>query len=241
MNNYYSFIFKSKNFNPIISIYLIFKLFLFRKRNFLDKRYNEKFKIEYKEYLNEPKKNFSEDFFSYNIKYLVRIFYKYKLLNKKLNILEIGSYEGRSANFFLSILKNSNIHCVDIFNSDDELKSKNFNSIYKNFQKNTEQFKKRIKLFNGTSDKFFEKYNENKFDFVYIDGNHSDEQVYKDAENSFQLLNKYGIIVFDDFMWNYYPKINKNPIGAVKKFISKNFFKIKIISISYQIAIMKII
>ena len=33
--------------------------------------------------------------------------------------------------------------------------------------------------------------------------------------------------------------INLNPIGAIKKFIYENFFKIKIISIGYQLVIQK--
>ena len=38
---------------------------------------------------------------------------------------------------------------------------------------------------------------------------------------------------------DYYNKINLNPIGAIKKFIFKNFFNIKIVSIGYQLVIQK--
>ena len=46
-------------------------------------------------------------------------------------------------------------------------------------------------------------------------------------------------MIFDDLMWKYYNDVNHNPIGAIKEFIAKNYFKLKIISISYQIAILK--
>ena len=39
----------------------------------------------------------------------------------------------------------------------------------------------------------------NKFDFIYIDGNHLYEFVLKDILNSINCLNKNGIIVCDDF------------------------------------------
>ena len=78
-----------------------------------------------------------------------------------------------------------------------------------------------------------------KFDLIYIDGNHHADNVLKDAINSFKTLNKGGFIIFDDFLWDYYNNINLNPIGGIKKFLSENFFKIKIVSIGYQLVIQK--
>ena len=154
--------------------------------------------------------------------------------------MEIGSYEGLSTVFFLTIFKNSNITCIDPFEDFEENKDKDFNIIYRNFINNTSAYKDRINLFKGTSDSFFKLPEKNFYDLIYIDGNHNSKFVLRDAENSFNCLNKGGIIIFDDFLWNYYDRINENPIGGIKKFIKKYFFKIKIISISYQIVIMKI-
>ena len=85
MKQYYKFIFKSYKKNIFITIYLILRLFIFRKLSFLDKKY-------FKDYLNlsekerDFKKNgrYSQDWFSYNVKYLSRIIYKYKIVDKKL-------------------------------------------------------------------------------------------------------------------------------------------------------------
>jgi len=53
-------------------------------------------------FLQEPlNKYFSTDWFSVNIFYWKHIFYKKSLLNKNLSCLEIGSWEGRSALFFI--------------------------------------------------------------------------------------------------------------------------------------------
>ena len=168
-----------------------------------------------------------------------RIIYKYKITDKKINILKIGSYEGLSTVFFLSTLKNSNIYCVDPFIDFEENKDNDFNQVFENFKFNTQMFGQRIRLSKSTSDVFFEKGINEKFDLIYIDGNHHANNVYKDATNSFNLLNKKGLMIFDDFLWNYYNEINLNPIGGVKKFLSENFLKLKIVSISYQIIIQK--
>ena len=184
----YNFILSSIKKNFFISLLLLFKLFYFRKLNFLEKRYNKKFLEEFKKiYSNNVK--FSSDFFSYNIKYLVRIFYKYKLINKDLNILEIGSHEGRSTIFFLTVLKKSKIQCVDMFQPSEELQEHDFEKVFKNFMSNINQYKDRVKVFRGKSDDFFNKNKKKDFyDLIYIDGNHHYEYVLRDAENAFKAL-----------------------------------------------------
>ena len=240
MKLYYKFIFKSSQVYKLISFYLIIRLFIFRKLSFLDKKYYKKYLILNSKNLDFKKKGrYSQDWFSYNIKYLSRILYKYNLQNKKLNILEIGSYEGLSTVFFLSTLKYSNIYCVDPFIDFEENKDKDFNKIFDNFKYNTNEFQSRVRLSKSTSDNFFEKIDGEKFDLIYIDGNHHADNVLKDAKNSFKILNKGGFIIFDDFLWDYYNNINLNPIGGIKKFLSENFFKIKIVSIGYQLVIQK--
>ena len=63
---------------------------------------------------------------------------------------------------------------------------------------------------------------------------------YNQPKATINRLKKGGIIIFDDFLWNYYKDPNLNPIGGIKKFLSEHFFKVKIISISYQFIIMKL-
>jgi hypothetical protein len=52
-------------------------------------------------------------------------------------------------------------------------------------------------FFLGTTDDFF-KANTTHFDIIFIDADHSKEAVYKDLQNSLQILNKYGIIILHD-------------------------------------------
>ena len=74
---------------------------------------------------------------------------------------------------------------------------------------------------------------------IYVDGNHYSDKFLRDARNSFKLLNKWGFIVFDDFLWDYYVEINLNLIGGVKQFLYENFSNLRIVSIGYQLVIQK--
>ena len=48
-----------------------------------------------------------------------------------------------------------------------------------------------------TSDEYFSEHDE-KFDIVFIDGNHECEQVYRDVQNALKALNDGGVIVMHD-------------------------------------------
>jgi predicted O-methyltransferase YrrM len=94
------------------------------------------------------------------------------------NILEIGSFEGRSAIFFLNNFTNSNIYCIDTWSGSDEHDNFDFNAVEKNFDSNTSTFQlnNRLKKFNMTSNEFFLS-NSKKYDLIFVDGDHSCDQV----------------------------------------------------------------
>ena len=51
-----------------------------------------------------------------------------------------------------------------------------------------------------TSNEFFQKYKDIKFDVIFIDGLHHYEQCQEDCINAMSALNKNGIILFHDFL-----------------------------------------
>ena len=241
MKNYYSFIFKSQNQNRFLSLYLIIRFFFFRKLSFFDKKFFKKYLKLNEHNLNFKKKGkYTQDWFSYNIKYISRVIYKYDLQNKNLNILEIGSYEGLSTVFFLSLLKNSKITCIDPFEDFEENKDKDFNLVLENFLFNTKEYKNRVELFKGISDDFFKNNSNEEFDLIYIDGSHHSENVFKDAKNSFNRLKKRGIIIFDDFLWHYKQNMKSSITFAIIEFLHKNKKNLKILYSNYQIMVEKV-
>ena len=156
------------------------------------------------------------------------------------NILEIGSYEGRSAIFFLKNFTDSCITCVDTWSGSDEHDSVDFKLIEKNFDLNTSFYQSNNLLIKQkmTSNEFFKK-NHKYFDLIYVDGDHSSDQVKIDLINSWNSLRNGGFLVLDDYMWWYYKDIQKNPSTPINNFIKENIANISKLTIWHQIIIQK--
>ena len=181
------------------------------------------------------------DWFSHK----VPIFKKYfDNLNKDKikEILEIGSWEGRSSCFFLKYFDKSILTCVDTWEGSEENfvdENPNLQIVEKNFDNNISEYKDRIIKKKMTSNNFF-KDNKKKFDLIYIDGSHNFEDVLNDAKLGYESLNLNAYMLFDDYDWKFY-KGKKNPINAINLFLNNNKLKVKIVYVSSQVLIKKIV
>ena len=155
-------------------------------------------------------------------------------------MLEIGSYEGRSAIFFLKNFSGSNITCVDTWSGSDEHSSINFELIEKNFDLNTlfYQVNNLLVKHKTTSNEFFKK-NNKYFDLIYVDGDHSSDQVKIDLVNSWNTLRNGGFLVLDDYMWWHYKDLKKNPATPINNFIKENILNISKLNVWHQVIIQK--
>jgi len=228
-----------KNIFRLLLINTPFYIILNYVKNFLP-NYKSKYKslkIEKEIYQNFISLNPNKKWFCNNLNFLAHSFKKFTNIS---NILEIGSYEGRSAIFFLKKFPNSNIRCIDTWSGSDEHNKSDFAKIEKNFDLNTSQFlnNNRLHKYKMTSNDFFQS-NNNKFDFIYVDGDHSAEQVYLDIINSWKVLNKGGYLLLDDYMWWYYKDLKKNPSTPINKFIANNINEISFLKIWHQVIIQK--
>jgi predicted O-methyltransferase YrrM len=136
---------------------------------------------------------------------------------KKLNILELGSYQGASAFLFLSLLKNSKITCVDSFENPRDFEL--FNKILKEFL-----IKERVILSKTSTLSFFSKeMKKNFYDITYIDAGHGYTDLIIDIYCSFDQTINGGIIIFDDYEWqekNLMP-MDKNVRLAINDFLER--------------------
>ena len=182
------------------------------------------------------------DAFSPNINMWSKFFLLNDLYAKKIKYLEIGVFEGRSSVYVLENLQNAICYFVDPLQPYDEMTDStgqdDFNKIYDNFTANIKPFDSRATLYRKTSDSFFLN-NTDKFDLIYIDGSHFGDDVYKDAINAFDSLNKKGFIIFDDFFWFFFDTVEENPLGGIFKFIVENNNHLKIKYVSNQLIIQK--
>jgi len=150
-----------------------------------------------------------------NLNCLLNLFEGYQ--EKKLNILELGSYQGASAFLFLSLLKNSKITCVDSFKDPINLKL---------FEKNLKEFliKKRVIINNSSTISFFSKeMKKNFYDIIYIDAGHGYSDLTIDIHCSFGQVVDGGIIIFDDYEWQNgnLMSMDKNVRLAINDFLER--------------------
>ena len=171
---------------------------------------------------------------------------KKKLLNfidktHKNTILEIGCFEGLSSVFFADNLldhNDSTLTCVDPFlnmiNNDHSIYLANNEE--SNFDYNIKITKNnnKIKINKITSDMFF-KNNNTIFNFIYIDGCHEPDFIIRDMENSFNALDKNGIMWMDDYGGGDGIQIK----NSMNNFLEKYKNKYDIIHMGYQLAIRK--
>ena len=188
---------------------------------------NKKINDDFFNYIKDFK--FSRNYFKHNPSIWFEILNKNFFLNKKVNVLEIGTFEGMSFLFFQKYLQLENIYCVDVVENE-------------NFKLNKEKFKN-YKFFNNSSDIFFKKIINIKFDIIYVDGSHYGKDVYNDLKNSHQNLKENGILIIDDFLLDLEFRRNKNyfdeVMAGVFMFLNEKF-KYKILYTGHQLILKKI-
>jgi len=190
--------------------------------------------------------DYDDDWFSNNIIFWKKIISQNDLDKKVRSSLEIGSWQGISANYILVNLPLTHLSIVDTFLGSSEHNNENFSkkitsNIEKKFDKNTIKFKKRISKYKQTSYSFFIENNlTKKYDFIYVDGSHYFDDVIVDLLKSFERLNNHGIMIIDDYFWKHYNNILENNAFAINSFLMLKKKEIEIIGFDYQIAIKKI-
>ena len=93
----------------------------------------------------------------------------------------------------------------------------------------------------NTKEHLFSFFNEssqkNIFDVIYVDGSHHCNDVVVDAVKSFELLKIGGIMIFDDYLWQYYSKDIDNPAAAINVFLKLKQDSYKVVRVYYQLRV----
>ena len=181
---------------------------------------------------------FTQDFFSQNIENFERC---NGLLNKRDRILEIGSFEGRSACWILQNMLDpaGTLDCIDTF--DDRFEFSQSENMLKTFSSNVCEVigpHQKWKTYSMNSEIALSQFRAMapmpQYDFVYIDGDHSEGGVYADAVDSWPLVAIGGIVLFDDFL--YVHPTEKTRLG-IEKFLGET--QCEVLFQNYQLAVRK--
>lgn len=148
------------------------------------------------------------------------------------HILEIGSLEGCSANYFLRRYSDAIIACIDPF-KDSKVESL--------FDRNTAPFASRVEKIKSRSVPALDRLIvlNRKFDLIYIDGDHSRHAVAADSILAWELLTIGGTMIWDDYRWNWDWPDEKIPRSAIDLFLEAFRDCIEIKLKDYQVIAVK--
>lgn len=143
------------------------------------------------------------------------------------DVLEVGSFEGRSALWFLSNLHIRTITCVDTFQGGEEqslLGNPKLAVLEETFDSNMRAagvgtgvvFKHKGASFDVLPRLITES---RRYDLVYIDGSHTPHLTMFDAVIAMHLANVGGIIMFDDYDRDELSIVIDNVIAAYVEFV----------------------
>ena len=142
-------------------------------------------------------------------------------------ILEVGSWEGRSAIFFLNFFPSSKITCIDTFAGslgglDRNPQIEAARDSERRFDANIATFGSRVRKIKGRSarelDRLVEA--EERFDLIYIDGDHTRDAVLIDSLLAWKLLRPGGVLIWDDYQWMRGHPEKMRPQPAIDLFVS---------------------
>jgi predicted O-methyltransferase YrrM len=152
-----------------------------------------------------------------------------------LLVLEIGSFEGRSAIFWLEFLPQSRVTCIDKFVGT----KRDFTAIEARFDRNVAAYGDRIRKIKGRSAEVLPALASagELFDLIYIDGSHRRDDVMVDCILTWQLLRPGGIVVFDDYLHEMEKPPATRPKDAIDTFLSWHAAEIEELSRGYQIIV----
>jgi predicted O-methyltransferase YrrM len=159
-----------------------------------------------------------------------------------LRFLQIGAYTGDASVWLLeNILTDPTSILLDVDtwegSGESEHTNINFDKVYEYYKKRTEPYAN-LRSVRNNSDNFFQN-NKTDWDFIYIDGDHTSEQVARDADGAWSLLKSQGIIAFDDYGWGKDMPEHLTPKPAIDAFLAKYAGEYDLLTQEYQVWVQK--
>lgn len=192
----------------------------------------------------EADKTFSTDWAGNHFFYWAELLER--LRDKPVRILEIGSWEGRSALFFLNYLPRSRIACIDPFEGNAEHHADPYFRelalrTEAQFDRNLAGFEDRVEKIKGSSTAALPALGVagRRFDLAYIDGSHMAADVYSDAALTWPLIEPGGIVIFDDYEWPLMDDDRERPKLGIDAFLAAVAGQYRELHRDYQVVIEK--
>lgn len=152
-----------------------------------------------------------------------------------VRMLEIGSYEGRSAIWFLANILthgSATLTCIDpFFRRTREIRF-DHNLRFSGRGKKVTKIKAR-------SDDVLYKMPRDSFDIIYIDGDHQAKTVLMDAISGWLCLKPGGVMILDDYQWKPEKPASDRPQIAIDMVLASLANQIEVLHQDYQVIVRK--
>jgi predicted O-methyltransferase YrrM len=178
--------------------------------------------------------SFTSDYVSKQVPNWERLLEEYRN-RPDVRMLEIGSYEGRSAVWFLENIltqPSASIVCVDLFTRlpldmrfDHNIRLSGAGD--------------KVTKMKGRSEAVLSTLPLDHFDIIYVDGSHRATGVLMDAMLSWYVLKSGGIMIFDDYLWDEEEAEWERPRMAIDLFLKSFEGSYDVLLKDYQVAIRK--
>ena len=159
-----------------------------------------------------------------------------------LKFLQVGAYTGDASDWLLSSIlldPSSTLTDVDTWQGSDEREHKamDFNAVYGVYLNRMDKYENVMSI-KGDSSYVLPNLKE-KYDFIYIDGDHTEKAVYRDATDAWPLLKAEGILAFDDYLWGDDVHPSLRPRFAIDRFLEEKQGEYVLLSQDYQVWVQK--
>lgn len=201
--------------------------------------------------MNEYK--FTQNWFDNQKENWTKAFEEYN--NCIYSVLEIGCFEGKATTWLCeNILTEAIYDVVDTFGGSAnefgmkdtmDMLSKDKDALENNFRHNISFFEDRIDfhIYKGYSQHILPQLYTlgNKYDFIYVDASHKADDTFVDGYWANKMLNKGGLIIFDDWGWKDATDLspNNSPEIGIRQFCTLYADQYQMLFNGYQIGLIK--
>lgn len=161
-----------------------------------------------------------------------------------LDFLQIGAYTGDATEWIMdNIITDATSWLTDVdtwCGSEEEVhKQFNWTDLENFYDLRISKYTNVCKI-KGYSSDFLQNANAEHYDFIYVDGDHRADEVYKDAVLGWRCLKKGGIMAFDDYRWVHDSKDPQMaPKPGIDRFLNEHSNELSIMAKDLQVWVSK--
>lgn len=162
-----------------------------------------------------------------------------------LHFLEVGTFEGRAAVWFLQHVltgRSSRLTVIDTFEGGQDQRDfgVDVSNLRARFDRNLRPFRGRVTVRVGHSHQVLRQLPWNEFDAAYLDSSYIAADVLEEAVLTWRLLRPGGILIFDDYGWDLYRDSRRSPGPGIDAFLAGFAGQYNVLHKEYQVILRKL-